>query len=196
MSAEVFKMIPGFENRYMVSDLGNVMTLDFGGNGKGKRQLMTPVKTACGYTGVKLGKDRKRFGVHQLVMLAFGGPCPEGKEVDHINGIRDDNRLENLRYVTRGENIRAAIHRHGGKMWGGFGKATPEQEAKRIARLRERLAGKPAKHAAKFSAVEAYLIRLAVLGGLATRKGLARQLGVTVGTIKGAVNQTTLSYQG
>lgn len=196
MSAEVFKMIPGFENRYMVSDQGNVMTLDFGGSGKGNRQLMTIVKVSSGYTGVKLGKDRKRFLIHRLVMLAFVGPCPEGKEVDHINGRRDDNRLENLRYVTRGENIRAAIHRNGGKMWGGFGKATPEQKAKRIARLRERLAGKPARHSARFSMGEAYLIRLVVLGGLATRKGLARHLGVTVRTIKGVVNQTTLSYQG
>ena len=37
-------------------------------------------------------------------MLAFRGPCPKGKEVNHRNGVKKDNRLENLEYVTKGEN--------------------------------------------------------------------------------------------
>jgi len=45
----------------------------------------------------------KKHYIHRLMMMAFVGPIPEGKEVDHINRIRDDNRIENLRYVTKQE---------------------------------------------------------------------------------------------
>lgn len=54
------------------------------------------------------GKPR-RFFVHQLVMIAFVGPCPDGMEVLHKNGIAEDNRLANLRYGTRKENVADAI---------------------------------------------------------------------------------------
>jgi hypothetical protein len=43
--------------------------------------------------------------VHRLVLLAFVGPCPAGHEVLHLNHQPADNRLENLRYGTRSENI-------------------------------------------------------------------------------------------
>lgn len=46
----------------------------------------------------------KNIRVHNLVWEAFNGGVPEGFEVDHINTIRDDNRLENLRLVTKKEN--------------------------------------------------------------------------------------------
>jgi hypothetical protein len=45
---------------------------------------------------------------HRMVWSAMYGTIPEGKEVDHINGDKQDNRLENLRLVTRQENMRNA----------------------------------------------------------------------------------------
>jgi hypothetical protein len=63
---------------------------------RGYRRLMTP--------------DRKLVLVHKLVLAAFVGPCPEGMEANHKNGIKDDNRLENLEYVTRNENQWHATH--------------------------------------------------------------------------------------
>lgn len=50
------------------------------------------------------GEKKKVWLVQYLVMLAFVGPRPDGYCVDHINRIRDDNRISNLRYVTRGQN--------------------------------------------------------------------------------------------
>lgn len=45
------------------------------------------------------GRNMKKF-VHRLVAEAFIGSRPEDKTVDHINRVRDDNRVENLRYAT------------------------------------------------------------------------------------------------
>lgn len=49
------------------------------------------------------GKYRP-YGVHRLVLMAFVGPCPEGKEACHRNGDGSDNRLENLYWGTHAEN--------------------------------------------------------------------------------------------
>jgi len=47
---------------------------------------------------------------HRAIALAFLGPPPEGKsEINHKNGVRDDNRLENLEWVSRSEN---QLHRY------------------------------------------------------------------------------------
>ena len=64
-----------------------------------------------GYLTVGLIKDRKQrfFPVHKLVALAFI-PNPENKPyVNHINGIKDDPRLENLEWCTASENAQHAI---------------------------------------------------------------------------------------
>lgn len=58
-----------------------------------------------GHVSVVLGRGTHGKPVHQLVLLTFVGPAPEGLEVRHINGNPSDNRLENLFYGTRTENI-------------------------------------------------------------------------------------------
>ena len=53
---------------------------------------------------MKLYPGRKNFTIHRLVAIHYI-PNPENKpEVDHINRIRDDYRIENLRWATKGEN--------------------------------------------------------------------------------------------
>jgi hypothetical protein len=44
--------------------------------------------------------------IHTLIMLAFVGPCPKGKEVCHGNEIKTDATLKNLRYDTRSNNMK------------------------------------------------------------------------------------------
>ncbi len=77
--------------RYEVSDDGRVRT---------KHELCTRLDSD-GY--VMVGRGEK---VHRLVLRAFVGPAPPGYEADHINRDRADNRLVNLRWVTRSQNLR------------------------------------------------------------------------------------------
>lgn len=55
-----------------------------------------------GYRYVQVGD--KKVLIHRFIWEAFNGGIPEGMEIDHINAVRDDNRLENLRLVTHKEN--------------------------------------------------------------------------------------------
>ena len=98
---ENFKAIPEYEN-YEVSDLGNVRNVKTG-------QILKPQQVPKGYLQVYLNnKDKKRkpFRIHKLVAMAFLGHIPCGMQitVDHVNGCRTDNRLENLEIVSMREN--------------------------------------------------------------------------------------------
>ena len=98
---EIWKDIPGYEGVYQVSNLGNVRSLKFG-----KERMLKPGKDRENYLHVDLSKNgkRKTCKVHRLVADTFI-PSIEGKEfVDHINGIRNDNRMDNLRWCTHQEN--------------------------------------------------------------------------------------------
>lgn len=85
---------------------GNVK-LPFSRNLKGERKT-----NKQGYLTVSLefsDGTYKPVRVHQIVAVA-GGLYPVGMTIDHINGVKTDNRLENLRVVTAAENSRLAWH--------------------------------------------------------------------------------------
>lgn len=96
MSEEIWKPVLGFEGKYEVSSRGRVRSLF------GVPHLLKLYKIPYGYMEARLTGHHKR--VHRLVLEAFVGPCPKGYQCDHINAVRDDNRLENLRWVTGREN--------------------------------------------------------------------------------------------
>lgn len=54
------------------------------------------------YVRVKIGGIR--YPVHRIVWELFYGPIPDGMFIDHINGVKDDNRIENLRLATNQQN--------------------------------------------------------------------------------------------
>lgn len=119
---ERWRPINGYESSYEVSDKGRVKSLSRLDNGgkkiKGKLLRMFRYKTT-GYIGVDLCSNgsRKRFSVHRLVLSAFVRPCPKGMETCHNNGVRDNNRLENLRWDTRSNNHRDKL-KHGTALQG------------------------------------------------------------------------------
>ncbi len=103
-----FSTIPGFPD-YLVTDTGIVLSRKVYGSKIGSVGPYWELKPKFyrGYPVVDLwrGKKPHRIGIHRLVALAFIGPCPEGQEVRHLNDIRTDNRLENLAYGTRTQNM-------------------------------------------------------------------------------------------
>lgn len=187
MSAEIWKDVVDEEGRYLVSNQGQVKSLKFGGHDGGGERIMAPISNGWGYTMVKLS-DRKLRLIHRLVAEAFLGPIPDGMVVNHKNGIRDDNRLENLEYISQRENI---IHARDvlGKRLGlpshrGYG--TPEFVHPRQ--------DKPNHGKVKFSWQTAQLIIKCVEIGYPKKK-LARDLRCAPQTIRDIVNGKTLAYQ-
>jgi len=112
---ETWKDIPGYEGQYQVSTLGNVRSLDrkilcegkvnakYLSTRKGK--ILRPGRSSSGHLTVSLGKNNSR-SVHLLVLFTFvGWKESDGVECLHINGVPFDNRVENLRWGTRSENM-------------------------------------------------------------------------------------------
>lgn len=89
---------------YIVSSDGRV-----GSRKRGGLSILKPRPVGEGYFGVSIstgGVKRNRY-IHRLVAEAFLGPRPTPKhEVNHKNGVRSDNRDNNLEWVTRSENQR------------------------------------------------------------------------------------------
>ena len=100
---EIWKDVVGYEGLYQVSNLGNVRKF----NGKILKQTIN----TNGYMRVSLYKDKKSkfMYVHRLVAMAFINQFPNTKDVDHINGVRNDNNINNLRWCTRKENLNFPI---------------------------------------------------------------------------------------
>ena len=107
MEEEIWVGINGYP-RYEVSNMGRVRSIDYMRTGRTK---IVSTNAKSGYLQVLIMRNgEKRYVcVHRLVAEAFI-PNPENKpEVDHINCVRDDNRVENLRWVTRSENYHNPI---------------------------------------------------------------------------------------
>ena len=107
---EQWVTVPGFEGLYEASTHGRVRSLDrvdFGGRHI-RGRVLKPGVLKSGRLQVSLCKDGiiHQMKVHQVVALAFHGPCPEGQEVRH-RPDRDvtNNRPENLCYGTKRDNF-------------------------------------------------------------------------------------------
>lgn len=88
--------IPGYEGLYSVSTSGAVYSYRSGKN-------LRPGRMSSGHLSVSLGRRNSRC-VHELVLLTFIGPRPQGCECRHINGEPWDNRLNNLEWASRSKN--------------------------------------------------------------------------------------------
>ena len=117
--------VVGWEGLYEVSDQGRVRSLGREIARRGfpyrvKPKVMKPTvgctsRSPKGYLGVTLTPlegGGRRYLVHQLVLTAFRGRRPKGREGAHSNGDHFCNRLSNLAWKTPKENSRDAV-RHG-----------------------------------------------------------------------------------
>ncbi len=112
---ESWKPVVNFEGYYEVSDMGRVRSLGRrirSAITHSKKQYRRPRILRGGTVG---GRYRNisfcvegvetTWLVHKIVMEAFVGPTPDGLEINHKNGNKQDNRLDNLEFVTHKTNM-------------------------------------------------------------------------------------------
>ncbi|QDG49277.1 hypothetical protein FIV42_00565 [Persicimonas caeni] len=109
---EQVRHVPGFEGIYYITSEGRLWSTH-------RSQWVGTGTDGHGYPQVTLRHDgrKARARVHEIVMEAFVGPRPDDQIVLHANDNPADNRLENLEYGTRGDNLRDAYrNRRRGKL--------------------------------------------------------------------------------
>lgn len=114
MVGELWKQITGYEGKYEVSNLGRIRSFRYAGKGWDKFKN-TPIILSFGFTGnyrmvcLCCRNVCKPFTVHKLVAQEFIGKRPVGMEVNHKDGNKLNNHIDNLEYVTRKENVLHAL---------------------------------------------------------------------------------------
>lgn len=117
MTIEEWKPVIGYEASYRVSNLGKVKSIDRTINVNGiyrfvKGRVLKTQLSKTGYEKVVLHSKNKAetLLVHRLVALAFIPNHNQSFEIDHIDGVKTNNKLENLEWVSRSVNIKRAFN--------------------------------------------------------------------------------------
>lgn len=122
VTSEEWRPVVGYEGLYEVSDYGRVRSLDrWVTRGSAHHvqpgRVLRPGTTKGGHQLVALSVNgvATSLFVHRLVLAAFVGPCPDGMEGLHWDDDKLNNKLTNLRYGTRGDNLRDMVRN--GRHW-------------------------------------------------------------------------------
>jgi hypothetical protein len=101
LQKEIWKPVSGFEGYYSVSNLGRVRR-DKAGNHTNAGRLRSLKPTKRGYVRLSFWRDSSvcHFFIHQLVATLFIGDCPPNHTTNHIDGVKTNNRVSNLEYLT------------------------------------------------------------------------------------------------
>lgn len=107
MDNEEWRPVVGYEGVYEASSHGQIRRIIRGQPKAPRKQQVQPT----GYAHVHLSKlcVVTPRPVHQLVCEAFHGPRPPGKVVNHKDGVKANNRADNLEWITQSENCKHAL---------------------------------------------------------------------------------------
>lgn len=121
---EEWRTIEGFPN-YAVSNMGQIKKIGLAkGSHKQIGDKIKPYKVGGGYYAVRLSNKsgRKMFKMHRLVLTAFVGKPKKNEQGNHKTGIKSDNCIDNLEWVTQAENMQHSFKN-------GFHKREPGEKA-------------------------------------------------------------------
>ena len=112
---EEWRDIPTFNGVYQASNIGRIRSVDRIVNSRsGTRRVlgvvMKPTLTWNGYHRISLGSPKKQITIHRLVALTFIDNPKNEPMVNHINGLKTDNRVENLEWSSASHNMKHAYH--------------------------------------------------------------------------------------
>lgn len=109
---EIWKDVEGFEGLYMVSNFGNVKSLNYAKRGYAK--ILSPKKNNRGRLWVELRNcgNKKQFLIHRLVAMAFIPNPNNYPQINHIDENPQNNNVENLEWCTGEYNIKCYLKMH------------------------------------------------------------------------------------
>lgn len=168
---EKWKEIPNY-SLYHCSNTGLIKTFNW--KGCGQTRIMKPAYDGSGYLRTMLKRDDgviHTIKVHRIVAQTWVDNVEDKPEVNHINGIKDDNRAENLEWCTRQENITHCIENG----------------------LQYILKGEEIGNS-KLTEKEVLEIRAKFIPRVCGRKMLSKEYGVSEATIKEVVNRYTWKH--
>lgn len=109
---EIWRDISGYEGLYQVSNFGRIkavahwQTYSNGDRHFYKEKIRVPGVGPTGYLSIRLGSKGREAGVHRFVAETFIPKAPGKNDVNHIDGDKSNNRVDNLEWVDKKENMR------------------------------------------------------------------------------------------
>lgn len=178
MKNEIWKTIPGY-TLYEASNMGRLKTYNW--KGTGREAIMKPALDGSGYLRTMLKRDIDgkihTVKVHRIIASTFIDNPENKPEVNHKNGIRTDNRLENLEWLTHSENIKDSFT-SGRSCNKGDDNPTSKLTSEQVLEIRRLyVRGHKNQHDLKY-----------------TKADLANMFGVKYGTIKQIIQRKTWNH--
>lgn len=167
---EIWKPIPGF-SRYHASNLGRLKSLRYK-NGN-TEAIFKPSPDFRGYFKTMLLDDNGKYRswyVHKWIALAFLGERPEGNQINHIDGNKQNNKADNLEYCTCSENMIHAFRTGLMKPKRGSLNGGSKLKEKEVIEIREYVKNFPGKNYGRQALADKYRVSSAHIKDIVNRR--------------------------